>query len=46
MRRFSGVIVQTSLTEAGDNDLREFSESVTYNQAKNMWDFGNTFFCN
>ena len=32
-RRFSGVIIQRSLSEEDDKNLREFAESVTYNQA-------------
>ena len=32
-RRFDGVIIQRSLSEEDDKNLREFAESVTYNQA-------------
>lgn len=35
-RRFCGVIVQNSLSEDDDKELKEFAESVTYNQAKKI----------
>ena len=35
-RKFCGVIVLSSLSEDDDKNLKEFAESVTYNQAKQI----------
>lgn len=35
-RKFCGVIVQNSLSEGDDKELKEFAESVTFNQAKKI----------
>lgn len=35
-RKFCGVIVQNSLSGDDDQELKEFAESVTYNQAKKI----------